>query len=180
MHKILESAAQLDNKQDKNRGGKKLHTCSKIKQHFKIEQYLTLIHNTAHRRALTQLRLRSHQLHIETLRGTVREPRDRLCTKCSLSKTEDEIHFITECPHYIDHRQSCHSTIIAYHSTITLFLSNAHSMSAGTLLALMVGLSCVRVLSLALCSLLDAAVTKCLSSLRLIVVSSADSFLSFL
>ena len=110
----------LTTSKTKNRGGNKLRTYSKIKQHFKIEQYLTLIHNTAHRKALTQLRLSSHQLHIETLRGTVREPRDRLCTKCNLSKTEDEIHFITECPHYLDHRQPLLTKLAELPNTSTL------------------------------------------------------------
>jgi len=89
----------------KNKGGNKLRTYSKLKQHFKLEKYLTLLNNTAHRKALTQLRLSSHQLHIETLRGTIRDPKDRICPKCNLNKTEDEVHFVTECPYYSTHRE---------------------------------------------------------------------------
>lgn len=65
-----------------------------------MEKYLSLIDNTTHRIAVSQLRLSSHTLNIETLRGTISDPNERTCNLCNLKKREDEIHFITECSHY--------------------------------------------------------------------------------
>lgn len=84
----------------KNKGGNKLRTYNKLKQNFAMEKYLTLIEDTSHRTALTQIRLSSHPLNIETLRGQVTNPNDRICKMCTLNIMEDEFHFIAECPKY--------------------------------------------------------------------------------
>jgi hypothetical protein len=84
----------------KNKGGNKLRTYNKLKQNFAMEKYLTLIEDTSHRTALTQLRLSSHPLNIETLRGQVQNPNDRKCKMCTLDIMEDEFHMVAECPRY--------------------------------------------------------------------------------
>ena len=84
----------------KNRGGNKLRTYNKIKQHFEFESYLGNIENTSHRKAVTQLRLSAHTLRIESQRGLIPDPKNRTCQQCNLNMMEDEIHFLTECPFY--------------------------------------------------------------------------------
>jgi hypothetical protein len=84
----------------KNKGGNKLRTYCKLKQNFSMEKYIMLIEDTTHRTALAQLRLSSHPLHVETLRGTVTDPNDRVCQMCTLNITEDEFHLVAECPAY--------------------------------------------------------------------------------
>ena len=55
----------------KNRGGNKLRTNNKLKSHFKIEPYLSEVENPNHRRAITLLRLSSHQHNTESKRGQI-------------------------------------------------------------------------------------------------------------
>jgi len=84
----------------KNKGGNKLRTYNKLKQNFSFETYLTAIDDIQHRSAFTKLRISSHTLNIENLRGKVTNPKERLCTLCNLQEVEDEIHFLTRCPKY--------------------------------------------------------------------------------
>ena len=84
----------------KNKGGNKLRTYNKLKQNFSLEPYLTAINDTWHRSAYTQIRISSHRLNIEALRGKVKDPTDRLCNMCNLKVMEDEIHFMATCPKY--------------------------------------------------------------------------------
>jgi hypothetical protein len=88
------------NSKQKNKGGNKLRTYNKLKQNFAMERYLTLIEDTHHRTALTQLRLNSHPLNIESLRGHIQNPNNRICTLCNLNKVENEFHLMVECPIY--------------------------------------------------------------------------------
>ncbi len=54
---------------------------------------------------LSQLRYGVLPLRIETGRF-VNEPREnRICTLCDLNRVEDTIHFMFECPKYVDHRK---------------------------------------------------------------------------
>jgi hypothetical protein len=90
-----------------NKGGNKLRTYKLYKQIFKQEPYLD-IPNRPHQKALAQFRMSAHRLNIETGRFNGKNqyipPTDRICHKCSLNKTEDEIHFAIECPVYINLR----------------------------------------------------------------------------
>ena len=67
----------------------------------KIESYLSMIKNNKNRKAISRLRLSCHPLMIE--KGRHRKPpldrAERICPFCKCC-TEDEIHFITECPLY--------------------------------------------------------------------------------
>jgi len=85
-------------------GGNKLRTYNKLKVNFAPEPYLTIVDNNDHRSAITQLRVSSHPLHIESQRGTVQNPKNRLCPFCSDPHMEDEFHFIMECPTYTEYR----------------------------------------------------------------------------
>jgi predicted transposase YbfD/YdcC len=96
----------------KNKGGNKLRTYSKLKQNFAIEKYLTHIEDTSQRASTTQLRLSSHPLNIETLRGTIPNPCDRVCQMCDLNVAEDEFHLLTICPHYETLRETILSTSV--------------------------------------------------------------------
>ena len=51
-----------------------------------------------------QIRIRAHELEIERDRykKPYVEPSQRICEKCSSNQTEDELHFIINCPLYID------------------------------------------------------------------------------
>ena len=96
---------------NKNKGSNKLRTYKTIKQNFQLEPYLENIDNIDHIKAVTQLRLSSHNLNIECLRGTVHNPEHRTCNLCSLNEKEDEIHFITKCPSYTTLRLQLLSTL---------------------------------------------------------------------
>ena len=60
------------------------------------------IQKLPNRRALTKLRTSTHKLAIETGRRTQTDRNDRLCTQCTQSKIEDEIHFLFDCPKHSD------------------------------------------------------------------------------
>ena len=76
-------------------------------KHFpQFEVYFQEIKNNKHRRALTRLRLSSHQLMIE--KGRHLKPfMERSMRKCKLCthKIEDEAHFLIECPLYEKERE---------------------------------------------------------------------------
>ena len=71
---------QINSKTSKihNRGGNKLRTYCQLKQSFTMERYLTLIEDGSQRSALTKLRVSAHPLNIETLRGKVQNPNERI------------------------------------------------------------------------------------------------------
>jgi hypothetical protein len=96
---------------DQNKGGNKLRTYKILKQNFQLEPYLENID----KRALTQLRLSSHSLNIEALRGTVHDPENRKCNTCPLNEKEDEIHFIMKCPTYTAQRHTLLSILDTAH-----------------------------------------------------------------
>jgi hypothetical protein len=80
----------------------KLSTYKQIKQYFQCEDYIKVVKNHKHRRALAALRTSSHQLLIE--RGRYQTPvlprESRLCVHCDLQEIEDEKHFILTCTKY--------------------------------------------------------------------------------
>ena len=94
---------QTDHSKSTKVGGNKLRSYRKFKVQFKPEVYLNL-EDFSLRKALAQFRLGAHRLRIETDRfngrNTYIPPEKRICQMCSLHKTEDELHFLTECPAY--------------------------------------------------------------------------------
>ena len=79
---------------------------SKLKNVSLRETYLS-INNFRLRRALCQIRVSAHELKIE--RDRYKKPyverSQRICEKCSSNQTEDELHFIINCPLYINNRE---------------------------------------------------------------------------
>ena len=91
----------------------KLSTYFKFKFSFGKETYLSSINN-GNCRILTKFRLSNHKLRVETGRHERRVnmsgklesiPRcERLCQYCNLNVTEDEHHFLLQCPLYVTSR----------------------------------------------------------------------------
>lgn len=73
---------------------------------FDFEHYLNILPKKL-RMALSQLRLSSHQLRIETGRYAQNrvDREQRICTLCNKSDIEDEYHFVLVCPVYSHLRQ---------------------------------------------------------------------------
>ena len=84
----------------KNKGGNKLRTYRKFKQHFSLEPYLQHIDNIPHRKAVTRLRLSSHSLNIEAMHTNTPNPTERICNICNSKEMEDEEHFTMGCEAY--------------------------------------------------------------------------------
>ena len=80
----------------------KLDYYENIKTTFEYEPYLDILANSASRRALTQLRICSHNLEIEFGRfNNIRVSREnRLCKLCNMKSVESEFHFLLVCPKY--------------------------------------------------------------------------------
>jgi hypothetical protein len=110
-----------DSSTQKNKGGNKLRSYNKLKQHFHIEPYLQNVENTTHRKHITQLRLSAHKLNIESLRGTITDPKLRTCNKCTLNETEDEQHFLLRCTAYSNPRHEFMSNLAQSYPNTQLF-----------------------------------------------------------
>ena len=76
--------------------GSKLRTYSKIKTSISMEKYLSLIHNTKERAAITKIRLSNHDLMIEKGRHLKINKELRFCSFCK-NEVETELHFILKC-----------------------------------------------------------------------------------
>ncbi|KAI2642407.1 hypothetical protein H4Q32_030857 [Labeo rohita] len=81
---------------------KKLTYFYSIKSDYKLAPYLSSIKNYGHRKLLTKYRLSEHILSVETGRHkqSWRARELRLCSHCTESLIEDELHFLTECSKY--------------------------------------------------------------------------------
>ena len=95
-------------------GGNKLKTYRLFKSNFELEAYLCNIQNTAHRTALTRLRVGSHRLSNEL--GRYHKPKplpvnERLCDLCNV--VEDEYHFLCIYPKYIAQRWEMEKKVVA-------------------------------------------------------------------
>ena len=79
--------------------GNKLRSYRLFKSDFRFEEYLLSVKSPKSRKQMTQLRLSSHHLHIETGRHAIpyKEPSDRICTYCNTKDIEDEILFVMKC-----------------------------------------------------------------------------------
>ena len=98
----------FDHIQNTNSG--KLKFLNSLKDTYRQENYLK-IQKLSNRRALTKLRTSNHNLAIETGRWTQTDRNDRLCTQCTQSKIEDEIHFLFDCPKHSDNRKTAFTYI---------------------------------------------------------------------
>ena len=88
-----------------------LRTYIRFKTNFIIEPYLKLVTVTNHRRAISQLRVSSHRLAIETGRHS-KPPvpaADRICKYCVHNAIDDETHFITSCDFHALERNDIYS-----------------------------------------------------------------------
>ena len=70
-----------------------------LKDTYSFETYLN-IENDQHRKSISQIRLSSHRLAIETGRWQNIPRENRLCTYCNMGTIESESHFIFECQGY--------------------------------------------------------------------------------
>ena len=76
-----------------------------FKKEHGLEKYLSVVKNSKHREALTRLRLRSHNLAIETGRHSNIPRESRFCEHCNAEEIEDEIHFLLFCSLYDEIRR---------------------------------------------------------------------------
>ena len=120
LNRLKDISAQsiLDQLQNANSG--KLKFLNSVKDTYEPENYLK-IQKLSNRRAITKLRTSNHNLAIETGRWTNTDRKNRLCTQCTESKIEDEIHFLFECPKYSDIRKT---TFTYIKNNIGIHLSN--------------------------------------------------------
>ena len=100
LHRHISSEISMSGK----KGGNKLRTYKLFKNSLAFEPYLKIA-NPEKRRIIAQFRTGAHHLHIETVRfghnNTYVPPDRRLCECCSMGQTEDEFHFLIECPKYL-------------------------------------------------------------------------------
>ena len=97
----------------KSRGSNKLRTYKLFKTIFKKEIYTDLVDFNL-RRKIAQLRTSAHKLRIESDRYCGRNsyipPEERVCINCEAGATEDESHFILDCPSHNCRRQELYQT----------------------------------------------------------------------
>ena len=83
-----------------------LRTYMTFKTEFGFEQYLVQVKDYKLRKVMSQFRLSSHKLCIET--GRHSKPKiplnDRICSHCNLTEIEDEEHLLLHCPFYSEER----------------------------------------------------------------------------
>ena len=96
----------------KSKGGNKLRTYKLFKTIFKKEVYTDLPDPNIRKR-IAQIRTSAHKLKIESDRycgkNSYIPPDKRLCTSCNLGVTEDEKHFLLECPAHQVRREALFS-----------------------------------------------------------------------
>ena len=77
------------------------YTNKEIKKDYRLEEYLKIVRNPAHRISMTKLRLGVHTLRIQTgkyeNKGASIPVEERLCLVCKRNCIEDEKHFLIDC-----------------------------------------------------------------------------------
>jgi hypothetical protein len=95
------------NSDSTEKGGNKMRTYNLFKQAFTNEKFLEIKSLKIHK-SITQFRISAHKLKIESCRYRKNESyiveEDRKCEKCSMNKSETELHFMIECPYYTNER----------------------------------------------------------------------------
>ena len=85
------------------------YTNKEIKKDYRLEEYLKIVRNPAHRISMTKLRLGVHTLRIQTgkyeNKGASIPVEERLCLVCKRNCIEDEKHFLIDCTEYESLRQ---------------------------------------------------------------------------
>ena len=85
------------------------YTNKEIKKDYRLEEYLKIVRNPAHRISMTKLRLGVHTLRIQTgkyeNKGASIPVEERLCLVCKRNCTEEEKHFLIDCTEYDSLRQ---------------------------------------------------------------------------
>ena len=85
------------------------YTNKEIKKDYRLEEYLKIVRNPAHRISMTKLRLGVHTLRIQTgkyeNKGASIPVEERLCLVCKRNCVEDEKHFLIDCTEYESLRQ---------------------------------------------------------------------------
>ena len=104
---------------------KKLRTYALFKTAFKFETYLDIFTDFTTRSTFAKLRTSAHKLQIEIGRyGTKKTPREErycfYCKKRDLCKLEDEVHFLTECPLFVEIRKDMLSNITGKFPSVEL------------------------------------------------------------
>ena len=91
------------------------YTNKEIKKDNRVEKYLQIVRNPAHRISMTKLRLGFHTLRIQTgkyeNKGSSIPVEERLCLVCKRNCTEDEKHFLIDCTEYDSLRQKLYFRI---------------------------------------------------------------------
>ena len=76
----------------------------KLKKDYRLEEYLKIVRNPAHRISMTKLRLGVHTLRIQTgkyeNKGASIPVEERLCLVCKRNCIEDEKHFLIDFTEY--------------------------------------------------------------------------------
>jgi hypothetical protein len=83
----------------------RLDTYCIFKHEFAYESYLDFIKEHKFRTALTQFRISSHHLEIETGRYQNVDRNERICKNCNAGLIENEYHFMLICKKYSDLRE---------------------------------------------------------------------------
>ena len=96
------------------------YTNKEIKKDYRLEEYLKIVRNPAHRISMTKLRLGVHTLRIQTgkyeNKGASIPVEERLCLVCKRKCMEDEKHFIIDCTKYDSLRQKLYFRISEKHA----------------------------------------------------------------
>ena len=71
-----------------------------FKKEYRMEQYLSLIENTAIRKTFSQYRVSNHKLQIEQGRYENTPREQRICKLCHSGDVENELHFALTCQKY--------------------------------------------------------------------------------
>ena len=90
----------LTKNQSDNYEGNKLRCYSGFKTKFEFENYLNIVKNPTHRKALAKFRISAHKLEIEVGRYQGVTADKRVCKQCSngeIEEIEDELHFMFKC-----------------------------------------------------------------------------------
>ena len=73
-----------------------------LKVNFTISEYLQRLNNFKLRNVISEIRLSTYNLFIETGRHMNIARNQRKCSKCRLNEIQDEYRFILVCPSFID------------------------------------------------------------------------------
>lgn len=87
----------LKTKAERPESGGRFEIYSTVKKQYRFEQYLFLTKNSL-RRNITNIRISTHNLPIESLRKANIKRQDRLCPLCSSNVIGSEFHAIMVCP----------------------------------------------------------------------------------